>query len=69
MLNVKVVQIPGTMKDVVLNGEHNVSAALSAAEIRVQSNHTIQVNGRAADGNTLLAEGDRVVVSKGAKGA
>lgn len=63
---VRVARVPGLVKEVALNGGRKVSDAANIAGIATDG--TIHVNGRAATLGTLLSNGDRVTISKGAKG-
>lgn len=68
MLTIKIVQVPGAVQEVVLENGATVSDALSAANITVGSNECVKVNNEDVAQSTLLENGDRIVVAKGAKG-
>jgi len=64
---VKVAIVPGECKEVVLNGDHTVQAALDLAGFESEG-HVIQVNGQAADLDTMLESGAFVSLTKQIKG-
>lgn len=66
-ISVRVGKLPGRISEVALNGERTVSAALAGAEI-TSDGHEIRVNGASADANTLLSDGDTVLLVKKIKG-
>lgn len=68
MIEVKVMKVPGTVRNVALQDGATVSDALAAAEMSVDSNQTIQVDGASASGTTTLSDGSRVIIAAGAKG-
>ena len=59
--------VPGECKEIVLNGDHTVEAALELAGFEADG-HVIQVNGHAADLDTDLSNGDFVSLTKQIKG-
>jgi hypothetical protein len=63
---VRVARVPGLVKEVALNGSRTVRAAAEIAG--VQTDGSIHVNGRVGNLDTTLSNGDRVTISKGAKG-
>lgn len=67
MITVKVANFPGTVKEVVLAEDATVQEAFTAADI-TPSGENVTVNGMAADMNTVLKDGDRVISAQGAKG-
>ena len=67
MKNIKVVKMPGVMKDVVLEGEVTVKDVLEVAEIDAVG-FAIKVNGIDEELGSLVEDGDRVVLSKMIKG-
>lgn len=68
-IEVKVVQVPGAVKDVYLEDNANsVSDALAAAGITSTDGFTIKVDGGDATTSSRLRNGSRVILSKGAKG-
>lgn len=68
MIEVKVMKVPGAVRNVALQDGATVSDALAAAEMSVDSNQTIQVDGSNASGTTTLSDGSRVIIAAGAKG-
>lgn len=68
VIEVKVVRVPGAVKDVMLNDGATVADALSAAGITLESGEAAKVNGSDVDSTTTLSNGDRVILAKAAKG-
>lgn len=68
MIEVKVMKVPGAVRNVALQDGATVDDALVAAEMSVDTNQTIQVDGSAASGSTTLTDGSRVIIAAGAKG-
>lgn len=66
---VKVVRMPGAVKEVAVENGSNVAAALTAAEITVGETETLTLNGVSADTTHLVYDGDRIVLAKEAKSA
>jgi sulfur carrier protein ThiS len=66
-ITVKVGKLPGTIKEIALNGDRTVRAALQAAEL-VATGYQIRVNGSDADLDTRLYEGQNVFLVKKIKG-
>ena len=66
---VKCVRMPGAVKEVGLNDGATVAEALSAAEMTVGDTEGLTVNGTAATSDTVIYDGDRVVLAKEAKSA
>ena len=65
---VKVIRIPGAVTEVALGAGATVADALSAAAIEPSGSEAIKVGANTAEMGTPLADGDRVVISQGAKG-
>ena len=68
MIEAKVIQVPGAVKEVALEDGATVQDALNAASVTVESGYTIKVNGADADASTPVPAGARVIIAKGAKG-
>lgn len=68
MLNVRFARVPGTVQELVLNDNATVGDALSQAGTSVQSGEALKVNGADATTSTMLNDGDRIMLVKGAKG-
>ncbi len=68
IITVKVIRVPGSVSEVGLEAGATISDALSAANVVVESHESMQLNGNVVDGSTVLSDGDRVIVSKAAKG-
>ena len=63
---VRVARVPGRVTEVALNGDRTVAEAAKIAGVSPEG--MIHVNGSQATKETLLNDGDRVTISKGAKG-
>lgn len=68
MIQVKVIQMPGLIRDVQVADNALAGDAIRAAGINNLDGYTIKVNGLEANANTSLADGSSVIVSQGAKG-
>ncbi|MGH1373596.1 MAG: hypothetical protein ACRBBW_16265 [Cellvibrionaceae bacterium] len=68
MITVKVAKLPGAVKEVVLDDGATVNDALTAADISVDSNESLKVNGTERDASADVANGEVIVIAKGAKG-
>lgn len=68
-ISVKVVRVPGAVVELVLEGGATVGQALAAANITPTSGESVKVNAADATSDTALSDGDRVYISKAAKGA
>ena len=66
-VTVKVAIVPGECKEIALNGDRTVQAALDLAGFESEG-HVIQVNGQAADLDTMLESGAFVSLTKQIKG-
>lgn len=69
MIEVKVVKVPGIVKNIALEAGSTVRDALRLAEIEPDSSQALNVSGRPATQDTQLEDGDKLVVAKGAAGA
>lgn len=67
-LFVKVIRVPGAVTEVALNEGATVADALAAASIEPNGSEAIAVSGSPQSRDYPLTDGDRVVVSQGAKG-
>lgn len=68
MITVKVMQIPGTIREVALEDDATVSDALSAAEMTVSAGYTLKVDGNEAEVSQPLTNGQNITISNSAKG-
>ena len=68
-ISVKIVRIPGSVSELMLDDGATVNDAMSAAGTSVNSGERLEVDGREASGGTTLYDGARIVISKAAKGA
>ena len=68
MIEVKVMEVPGAVTDLALEDGSTVGEALTAAGKSVRSGYTLKVGGAEADESTVLTNGARVIIAKGAKG-
>ena len=64
---VKVGQLPGTLKEVVVEGTTTVKDVLTLAGLS-SAGFEIRVSGKKADGNTAVKNGDMVLLVKPIKG-
>lgn len=67
MIDVKVSTVPGTIKELALEDGASVTDAVEAAGLSL-SGFTITINGSSGSHSTRLQDGDRVVLTKNAKG-
>jgi hypothetical protein len=65
---VKVIRIPGAVTEVALSAGASVADALSAASIEPTGSEAIKVGAETVEQGYTLTDGDRVVISQGAKG-
>ena len=68
-VNVRVVRVPGAVKEVCLDDGATVGDALSQAGIDLGAGEAVTMNGNLVESTRIVHEGDRVIVAKGAKGA
>lgn len=68
-MEIKVVRVPGRTEIVELNSGATVADALAAAGTSVSSGESLKINATPADHSDVLSEGDKVIISKGAKNA
>lgn len=66
-ITVRVGKLPGAIKEVALDADVSVRAAVSAAELDA-SDHEIRVNSSTASLDTRLNQGDTVLLVKRIKG-
>lgn len=67
-ITVKVGLLPGTIKEVTLNGGRAVSDALEGAEISSADGYEIRINSELGATDTELKDGDVVLLVKQIKG-
>ena len=65
---VKVIRVPGAVTEVALNEGATVADALAAASVEPSGSEAIAVSGAPQSREFPLTNGDRVVISQGAKG-
>lgn len=68
-ISVKVVRVPGSVTEVMLEAGATVGNALSAAGIDVGAGEAVSLNGASVGNDATVTDGARVIVSKGAKNA
>lgn len=68
-ITVKVIRAPGLVRNVTIPEGSNVSTALNAAGTYLRDGEKPEVNGRSGDANTLLNNGDTIIMAFSAKGA
>ena len=66
-ITVKIAQIPGALKEFALDSGSTVADALRVSEFSAE-NFEINVNGSRASTDQSLEDGDRITLSKAAKG-
>jgi putative ubiquitin-RnfH superfamily antitoxin RatB of RatAB toxin-antitoxin module len=67
-IEVKVCKVPGALQVVMVREGATVQDALNAAGITVQSGELVKLEGLDTSMTSVVSNGSRVVVSKGAKG-
>jgi hypothetical protein len=67
-ITVKVLRVPGSVREIALNGERTVGAALREAGIKVDSGFTVQIGSKTVDSDTTVKAGQTIVVAKNIKG-
>lgn len=67
-IKVKVIQMPGLIKDVEVAPNALVSDAIRAAGASINDGYTVKVNGLDSNVNASLSNGDSIIISQGAKG-
>jgi putative ubiquitin-RnfH superfamily antitoxin RatB of RatAB toxin-antitoxin module len=65
---VKVIRVPGAVKEVGLEDGATVADALEAAELQKGENEALKVGSKNASLSDALSDGDIITISKGAKG-
>jgi prophage tail gpP-like protein len=68
MITVKVMQIPGTIREVALEDGSTVADALAAAEMAVSAGYTLKVDGNETSNDTVLSDGQNITINTSAKG-
>jgi hypothetical protein len=68
MITVKIIRVPGLAVEVGLNDGATVGDALAAANVTINAGEQLSVNTVEATTSTVLADGDRVILAKAAKG-
>ena len=67
--SVKVVRVPGASNEVTLDAANpTIEDALDAAGVTLGENEKVSLNGADASPDDSVTDGDKVLVSKGAKG-
>lgn len=69
MITVKIIRVPGAVRDIQVAEGTLVAQALNMASITPGEGEAVQVNGQATSLDTPLRDGDRIIIAKGAKGA
>lgn len=67
-IEVRVGVVPGTISNVVLNGNRTVQSAFSAAGLSVPSGHRILVNNEESSLTSSVEDGDSILAVKQVKG-
>jgi len=67
-MEVKVIRVPGTTKTIEIPEGGTVGEALNTADVALTSGEACKVNAQACSMDTVLQEGDKIIVAKGAKG-
>lgn len=68
-IEVKVIRTPGKVYNTSLEEGATVGDALMAADVHLAPGEKVTLSGQQVDGSQRVSDGDRVIVSKGAKGA
>jgi len=69
MLNIKVVQAPGAVREVVLNDGATINDALITSGLTVESGNILTLDGNQTDDfSTELSDRQNIVIAKSAKG-
>ncbi len=69
IITVKIIRIPGgSVNEIGLEGGKTITEALAIADVTVGGQEAVTLNGSSAEGSVRLSDGDRIVVSKSAKG-
>jgi len=66
---VKVIRVPGTVKEVGLEDGATVGDALDAADFEVSTGEAITLNGNTVDLSATVTDGSRICLAKSAKSA
>tara|TARA_R110000868_G_scaffold36278_3_gene128847 strand:- start:689 stop:895 length:207 start_codon:yes stop_codon:yes gene_type:complete len=67
MITIKVIEVPGAVQEIAIEG-NTVGEALRVANVTVQSNYAIKVDGNPVTEESTLLEGSRIIIAKDAKG-
>ena len=68
-ITVKVIRVPGGVSEVAVPAGSTVGDALSAANISdISDSETIKVGSETVSQSSSISDGDRIVISQGAKG-
>jgi len=68
-ITIRVIRVPGDTKELGMPEGSTVADALEEAGTVVGTDEALQVNGANTTMDTILLDGARVVIAKGAKGA
>lgn len=68
MCEVRVARVPGAIQTVAVEAGSSVADCLRAAGVTVGSGEAVKLNGANCETSARVNDGDRIVVSKGAKG-
>lgn len=66
-ITVKVAVVPGTVTEVALEDGASVADAISSANVSTDG-YSVKLNGVATNNSATLSDGDRIFISKDAKG-
>lgn len=69
MITVKIIKVPGAIQELALEDGATLSDALAVANLIVEDGQSITVNGNPVPLTTPLNDSDRIIITKGAKGA
>ena len=68
-ITVRVIRVPGTMKEFGLPDGATLQDALTEMGTTIESTETVKVNGADVDMTAVLPDNAAIVIAKGAKGA
>lgn len=66
---VKIIRVPGAVKEVALESGSTVADALAAADYELSPTETVTMNGVTVDMDTVVTDGARIILAKEAKSA
>ena len=69
MITLKVIRVPGTVKEIALEDGATVADALAAAEYEPSATEAITLNGATVSTDAVVNDSDRLVLAKAAKSA